>query len=48
MTVDHRPLLARNAPLIRLVVLVGIGACGLIGGTVAGTVTFLTTKPKEK
>ena len=47
MAVDHRPYLARRAPLIRRVLFAGLALCTLAGGVTAGAFTYVTTKPKE-
>jgi len=47
VTVDHRPYLARKAPLIRRVLFAGLGLCTLAGGLSAGAFVWITTKPKE-
>ena len=48
MTVDHRPLLARKAPLIRRALYVGLIVCGLSGGCLGAAVAVHYTTPKEK
>ena len=48
MSVDHRPYLARKAPLIRRVLFAGLGLCTLAGGLSAGAFAYLTTKPQRR